>query len=190
MSLSCTVWDIARYGSEIVLFGWPFAKRFAQCYRSIVCLSVTLVYCGQTVGWIKMKLGTEVDLGLDHIVLDVDPAPSPKKGRGSSTPTPQFLAHVLWPNGWMYQDATWYGGRPRPRRHCIRWGPSSPLIPGPCLLWPNGRPFQLLLSSCILPHLHLVPKLWVNHTATFEFRQDVRQQKTRITVLCCLCEGV
>ena len=26
----------------------------------------------------------------------------------------------------MDQDATWYGGRPRPRRHCVRWGPSSP----------------------------------------------------------------
>jgi len=26
----------------------------------------------------------------------------------------------------MNQDATWYGGRPRPRRHCVRWGPSSP----------------------------------------------------------------
>jgi len=25
-----------------------------------VCLSVTLVYCGQTVGWIKMKLGMQV----------------------------------------------------------------------------------------------------------------------------------
>jgi len=24
---------------------------------------------------------------------------------------------VLWPNGWMDQDATWYEGRPRPRRH-------------------------------------------------------------------------
>jgi len=35
-------------------------------------------------------------------------------------------AGVLWPNGWMDQDDTWYGGRPRPRRHCVRWGPSSP----------------------------------------------------------------
>jgi len=26
---------------------------------------------------------------------------------------------VLWPNGWMDQDATWYGGRPRPRTHCV-----------------------------------------------------------------------
>ena len=33
-----------------------------------VCLSVTLVYCGQTVGWIKMKLGMQVGLGPGHIV--------------------------------------------------------------------------------------------------------------------------
>jgi len=33
---------------------------------------------------------------------------------------------VLWPNGWMDQDATWYGGRSRPRQHCFRWGPGSP----------------------------------------------------------------
>jgi len=26
---------------------------------------------------------------------------------------------VLWPNGWMDQDATWYEGRPSPRPHCI-----------------------------------------------------------------------
>jgi len=43
-----------------------------------VCLSVTLVYCDQTVGWIKMKLNTEISLGPGHIVLDWDPAPSPK----------------------------------------------------------------------------------------------------------------
>jgi len=43
--------------------------------RCLSChvLSVTLVYCGQTVGWIKMKLGMEVGLGPDHIVLDGDP---------------------------------------------------------------------------------------------------------------------
>jgi len=26
----------------------------------------------------------------------------------------------------MDQDATWYGGRPRPRRLCVGWGPISP----------------------------------------------------------------
>jgi len=33
---------------------------------------------------------------------------------------------VLWLNGWMDQDATWYSGKPRPRPRCVRWGPSSP----------------------------------------------------------------
>ena len=37
---------------------------------------------------------------------------------------------VLWPNGWMDQDATWYRGRPPPRRHRVRWGPSSPYVKG------------------------------------------------------------
>jgi len=61
---------------------------------------------------------------------------------------------LLWPNSWMNQDATWYGGMPRPKRHHVRWGPSfpqkghSPPIFSPCLLWTNGRPSQLLLRSC------------------------------------------
>ena len=33
---------------------------------------------------------------------------------------------VLWPNSWTDQNATWYGGRPWPTQHCVRWGPSSP----------------------------------------------------------------
>ena len=33
---------------------------------------------------------------------------------------------VLWPNGSMDEDVTWYGGRPRPRPHCVKWGPSYP----------------------------------------------------------------
>jgi len=36
---------------------------------------------------------------------------------------------VLWPNSWMDQDATWYEGRPRLRRHCVRWELSSTLLP-------------------------------------------------------------
>jgi len=153
--------------------GWPFVKRFALCYQTVVCpvlsvsLSVTLVYCGQTVGWIKMKLGVQVGLGSDHIVLDGDPAPPPPKGHsppifghiccgqmdgwikmplgmevglslgdcvrwGPCSPLPKkgavppiFGPSLLWPNGCMYQDTTWYRGRPQPRRHCVRWGPSS-----------------------------------------------------------------
>jgi len=52
-------------------------------------LSVTLVYCGQTAGWIKMKLGTQVSLGPGDFVLDGDPAPLSKRGH-----SPQFSVHV------------------------------------------------------------------------------------------------
>jgi len=69
----------------VIVFGRPFVKRFALCYRSVVCLSclsvlsVTFMHCGQTVGRIKMKLGTQVGLGPGHIVLGGDPAPPPLK---------------------------------------------------------------------------------------------------------------
>jgi len=68
-----------------------------------------------------MPLGMEVGLSPSDFVLDGDPAP-PKKGRSS----PVFDARLLRPNSCMDQDATWYGFRPRPTRHCVRWGPSSP----------------------------------------------------------------
>ena len=50
---------------------------------------------------------------------------------------------VLWRNGWMEQDETWHEGRPRPRPHCVRWGPSPPpkRAQPPLfghVLWPNG----------------------------------------------------
>ena len=66
--------------------------------------------------------------------------PSLQKGGGA----PIFGPCLLWPNGWMDQDATWYGGRPRPWPHCVRWG----LLPPKRghsrshflahVLWPNG----------------------------------------------------
>jgi len=76
------------------------------CLSCLSVLSVTLVYCGQTVGWIKMKLGMQVGLDPGHIVLDGDPVPQ-------GTQPPIFGPCLLWPNGWIDQDATWYGDRPR-----------------------------------------------------------------------------
>ena len=58
--------------------------------RCLSCPSVTLVYCGKTVGWIKIKLVTEVGLGPGDIVLDGTQFPPPK---GAQQP-PLFLAHV------------------------------------------------------------------------------------------------
>ena len=84
------------------------------------------VYCVQTAGCVKMALGMEVGLGPGHIVLDGDPASVPKK---VAEPPPIFGPFLLWPNGLMHQDATWYAGRPQPRRLCVRWGPSYPATP-------------------------------------------------------------
>ena len=57
----------------------------------------------------------------------------PQKGGGAQHPlSPPILAYVLCPNGFMDQDATWYGGRPQPRPHCVTWRPSPPPIFGPC----------------------------------------------------------
>jgi len=68
----------------------------------------------------------EVGLGPGHIVLDGDPAP-PKKD-------PQFLARVC-----CGQTAGWIK---------MPLGTEVGLVPGHIVLWPNGRPSQLLLSSC------------------------------------------
>ena len=117
--------------------------------RCPVCDSVTLAYCGQTVGRTKIKLGLQVGLGPGHIVetqlpipqrgtarpqfsahicygqmaawikmplgiaVGFDPGdfvrwgPSPHPPKKGVEPLPNFL---LWSNGWMDQDATWYGG--------------------------------------------------------------------------------
>ena len=50
------------------------------------------VYCGQMAGWMKTPLGTEVDLGPGHIVLDGIPAPA----KGAQQP-PFFGSCLLWP---------------------------------------------------------------------------------------------
>jgi len=61
-------------------------------------------------GWIKMALGTEVGLSPGDFVLDETQSPVPIKG---TEPRSQFFGPLmLWPNRWMHQDATWYGGRP------------------------------------------------------------------------------
>jgi len=59
------------------------------------------VRCGQTAGWMKMPLGTELGLGPGDIMLDGDPAPL-KKGHRPPISGPC----LLWPNGWVDQDAT------------------------------------------------------------------------------------
>jgi len=85
---------------------------------------MTLVYCSQTVGRIKMKLGMQVGLGPGHIVLGGDPAVPPPKGHSP----PQFSDHfrnircghrgIRLRSSFHYVYVTWYGARPRPKQLC------------------------------------------------------------------------
>jgi len=104
------------------------------------------VCCGHTAGWIKMALGMKVGLGPGHNVLDGTQLP-PQKG----AEPPIFGPRLLWPHSWMEvalgcmdQDATWYGGRPRPTRHCVRWEHSSPSTKG--AQRPKFRPMTVVVK--------------------------------------------
>jgi len=98
--------------------------------------------CGQMAAGIKMPLGMEVGLSPSNFVLDWDP--SPKRGW---SPCPIFGPFLLWPNGWMHQDATWYRGRPHPKGLCVRWG-SSPL--------PSFWPMSIVAKRLHGSRCHLV----------------------------------
>jgi len=112
------------------------------------------VYCGETAGWIKMPLGTEVNLGPVDVMLGGVAAP-PKRGTA-----PQFSAHIYC--GWMkmplgtevdlgpgYIVLT---GTQLPSR---KGHTSSPLF-RPCLLWPRppiSATAELLFKIAAIRHL-------------------------------------
>jgi len=68
-----------------------------------------------------MKLDMLVGLGPSHIMLDGDPAP-PKKGTAPNFRLMSVVAKRL--DGLRCHN--WYRGRPLPRIHCVRGGPSCP----------------------------------------------------------------
>jgi len=62
----------------------------------------------------------------------------------------------------MDENTTWYGSRPRPRRHCIRrvpalheMGTAAPLFLVHVYCG-HGRPSQLVLSSCNITNHEVV----------------------------------
>jgi len=124
------------------------------------------VCCDQTVGWIKMPLGTEAGLGPGHIVLVADPGP-PKNGH-----SPHFSALVYCGQtaGWIKRPFSTkvslspgytlcYMGTQLTVR--LKKGHSPSSIFGPCLLSPNGRPSQLLLSACSFTHGKLMTMMMI-----------------------------
>ena len=62
---------------------------------------------------------------------------------------------VFWPNGWMDQDATWFGGRPRPRTQCVRWRPVAPSERGTAAP-PPFRPMSIVAKRLDGSGYHLI----------------------------------
>jgi len=60
--------DTAHHLSVLLLYA--FRQQNSSSYWYSYAASGILHYCGQTAGWTKTPLGTEVDLGAGHIVLD------------------------------------------------------------------------------------------------------------------------
>ena len=69
------------------VFGRPFVKRFALCYRTVV-LSVWL---SVTVGCIKVKLSMHVGLGHGQTGIQLP------REQGTVAPPPLFGPCLLWP---------------------------------------------------------------------------------------------
>ena len=141
--------DVGLGQDDIVLDGYasPLPKKGAKPSPPQFSAHV---YCDQTAGWIKMPLGMEVGLSLRDFALDRDPAPpSHKKGHSPLI----FGSCLLRPNGCMYQDTTWYGGRPQRQRYCVRWDPAPPPLKGHS---PNFRPMSVVAKRLDASRCHLV----------------------------------
>ena len=91
---------------QCLIFGRPFVKRFALCYRTVVCLVCPVCDVGVLWpnGWTHQDETWHAGRPRPgHIVLDGDPGSLPQ----SCTTPPIFGPYLLWPNGSMAQDATW-----------------------------------------------------------------------------------
>jgi len=101
-----------------VLHGHPASRPLSK--TGTVRQFSAHVCCGQTAGFNKVPFSTKVGLGPGDIALYAEVAPLKR------AQPPIFALCLLQPNGWMDHDSTWYGGRPLPRRHCVRWGANPP----------------------------------------------------------------
>ena len=139
-------WQVGRFRrGHIVLDGHPAPppqKGHSPQISAHVC-------CGQTAGLIKMSVCTELNLSPSDIVLDGDPA-LPRGGHSTPQSWPMYCGQTaVWIKMSLGTDVdldtghiVLDGAQPRPPERG-----TAPTLFGPCLLWPNGPPSQLLLSS-------------------------------------------
>jgi len=99
-----------------------------------------------------MLLGMEAGLGPSDFVFDGDPATPRKKAHPAP---PIFGPCLLWPNGWMDKDATWYGSTPLPGHIVLDGVPAlrergtAATLFSAHVYCDHGRPSQLLLIELL-----------------------------------------
>jgi len=116
--------------------GDQFVKRFALCYRSVVCpvLSICNVDALWPNGWMDQNETWHAGRHRPrHIVLDGPGSPS-RKGH---SPFPEFSVLNCC-------DQRVLDGVPALRER----GTTAPALFGPCLLWPRSPISAILLSCC------------------------------------------
>ena len=108
-----------------------------------------------------------------------EPSSGPK---GHNSPL-NFGRCLLWPNGWMDQNATWYGGRPQRRRHCFRWRhvPIGKRFEPSTVLWAfhTIQPSSLYLTSVPLRYVNL----FYRNSANEEIRRSFASRSSYGTSL-------
>ena len=151
----------------MTVFGRPLVKRYAlwslsdRCLSYLSVLSVTLVYCGQTVGWIKMKLGMQVGLGHGQIVLDGDPAPPPQRDTAPNF-RPICCGQMA---GWIKMPlGTKVGLGPG---YLVLRGDPAPLSKRERSLIPNFRPMSIVGKRLDGSRWHLARRWAMVHLPTF-----------------------
>ena len=90
-----TNWSVTEDSAALPL---PFGRPYVIGPLSVLSSpSMTLVYCGHTVKWIKMPLGMEVSAEATLHCVRWEPSSAARYG----AQPPIFSPSLFWPNAWM-----------------------------------------------------------------------------------------
>ena len=121
-----------------------------RCLSCLSVMSVTLVYCGQTVGWVKMPLGMVVGLSPGHIVLDGQPALSPKEHSPHFLPISVVVKAAGWIKVSLGMEVDLSPG------DFVRDGDSAPLPKKGAEPLPNFGPISVVAKRLDASRCHLI----------------------------------
>ena len=118
-----------KFTASYSTFRYLLWNRISTLHSTSGALSFLFVNIASFIG-LQLRLGSGLVLAL-RLVLHYQTVKYQNNGSISGRPfvkrfplcyravvCPVCNVGVLWPDGWMHKDATWYGGRPWPRPHC------------------------------------------------------------------------